>query len=102
MGHWLIVARYTVGGSDYYKTEVVREVTGDREEAEEALRQVALAFREPMREKRRQVFRMGGGDSYLVRVKGMVSETETILSLAELVYDSAPPGGAPDKRPSAW
>ncbi|MFE4592557.1 hypothetical protein [Streptomyces laurentii] len=102
MGHWLIVARYTVGGSDYYKTEVVREVTGDREEAEEALRQVALAFREPMREKRRQVFRMGGGDSYLVRVKGMVSDTETILSLAELVYDSAEPDGTPGERPSAW
>jgi hypothetical protein len=101
MGHGLIMARY-VGGSDYCKTEILREVTGDREEAEEALRGAALTFREPMREKRRQVFRMGAGDSYLVRVKGMVSDTETILSLAELVYDSAAPGGAPEKRPSAW
>ncbi|MEU8544868.1 hypothetical protein AB0C52_33535 [Streptomyces sp. NPDC048717] len=101
MGHWLIVARYD-NGADSYRTDLVAEVTGDREQAEEALRRAALTYRAPMREKRRQVYRMGESDSYLVRVKGRVSATETVLSLAELVYDSAEPDGTPKDRHPAW
>ncbi|MCX2181838.1 hypothetical protein KV205_15030 [Streptomyces sp. SKN60] len=92
MGNWVVVAQYGVASDgNAFRTELVRTVTGSREEAREALRETALAYREPMREKRRRVFRLSGGDSYLVRVNGLVSETDTVLTIAELVYDSADP-----------
>ncbi|MER7519807.1 hypothetical protein [Streptomyces sp. NPDC126499] len=87
MGEWAVIAQYDAG--ENHRTRVVREVTGTREQARDALWKAALSYREPVREKRRRVYRLAGGDSYLVRVNGLMSETDTVLSLAELVHDSA-------------
>ncbi|MFF5971585.1 hypothetical protein ACFY7C_08640 [Streptomyces sp. NPDC012769] len=89
MGTWAVIAQY--GSGENYRTRVVGEVTGTREQAREALWKAAQTFREPVREKRRRVYRLGDGDSCLVRVNGMMSETYSVLSLAELVHDSADP-----------
>ncbi|MET9950651.1 hypothetical protein ABZ135_03765 [Streptomyces sp. NPDC006339] len=94
MGTWAVIAQY--GSGENYRTRVVDEVTGTREQARDALWKAALTFRQPVREKRRRVYRLGTGDSYLVRVSGLMSETDSVLSLAELVHDSTDPAaGAP-------
>ncbi|MGW4162304.1 hypothetical protein [Streptomyces sp. NPDC004788] len=106
MGKWAVVAQ-DVSGAD---AKLVTEMTGSRAEAEAALRRFALTYHKPMREKRRWVYRLGE-DRCLVRVMGLVGITDTVLSLAELVYDSADPDAAypawpagtatPEDRPPA-
>ncbi|GAA3390051.1 hypothetical protein [Streptomyces roseoviridis] len=98
MGEWAVVAQY--GAGENHRTRVVREVTGTLEQARDALWKTALSYREPVREKRRRVYRLGTGDAYLLRVSGLMSETDTLLTLAELVHDSAG-GAAPEGPPAA-
>ncbi|MFD3942830.1 hypothetical protein [Streptomyces sp. NPDC058579] len=90
MGKWVVVAQRGAGG-DTYLAEVVRRVTGTREDAQEAMRAASLTYQEPWREKSREVYRFPSGDSCLVIVRGLMSETHTVLSIAELVHDSADP-----------
>ncbi|MEU9998706.1 hypothetical protein [Streptomyces sp. NPDC050848] len=90
MGKWIVVAQHASG--DTYRTEVIQKVTGTREDAQEAMRAASLTFHEPWREKSREVYRFPDGDSCLVIVKGLMSERHTVLSIAELVHDSADPG----------
>ncbi|MFC8510306.1 hypothetical protein ACFU3J_05775 [Streptomyces sp. NPDC057411] len=102
MEKWAVIAQYAQG--DRYVTDVVSRVTGTREDALEALRLAATSYRTPMREKWREVYRLSGGDSYLVIARGAVSLLETTLSIAELVHDTkdwdAWPA-APGDRPPA-
>ncbi|MFF9018282.1 hypothetical protein ACF09C_35650 [Streptomyces sp. NPDC014870] len=93
MGKWIVVAQRGAGG-DTYRTEVVQRITGTREDAQEALRAASLTYGEPWRERSREVYRLPSGDSYVVVVRGMMSETYVVLSIAELVHDSAAPDGA--------
>ncbi|MCT4352537.1 hypothetical protein M5362_05240 [Streptomyces sp. Je 1-79] len=94
MGKWIVVAQY--GASDStYRSEVVRKITGTREDAREAMRAASLTYQKPWREKSREVYRFPGGDSCLLIVRGAMSETQTTLSIAELVHDSADPKGEP-------
>ncbi|MEU7115329.1 hypothetical protein [Streptomyces sp. NPDC046182] len=100
MGKWIIVAQRGSNG-DTYRCEVVRRVTGSREDAQEALRAVSLTFREPWREKSREVYQYPSGDSCLLIVRGLMSETLITLSIAEQVHDSAGPEPAsPEARDS--
>ncbi|WP_432752613.1 hypothetical protein ACE1OA_08980 [Streptomyces sp. JL2001] len=92
MGKWIVVAQY--GKGETYVTEVVRRLTGTRDEALEELRAATLAYGAPMREKWREVYRFPGGESYLVIVKGAVSLTEYRLAIAEQVWDSNDPAVA--------
>ncbi|GGY68275.1 hypothetical protein [Streptomyces omiyaensis] len=89
MGRWAVVAQW--GAGETYNTEIVTRVTGSREDARAALTEATRVVRKPMREKHRSVYRFPGGDSYLVVVQGALSRTETTVSIAELVYDSADP-----------
>ncbi|WP_318207526.1 MULTISPECIES: hypothetical protein [unclassified Streptomyces] len=86
MEKWIVYAQYKSGDSCF--TEVVSRVTGTRDDAREALTTATRTFREPMREKWREVYRMPGGDSYLVIVKGAVTLTEITMGIAEMVHDS--------------
>ncbi|MFJ3586533.1 hypothetical protein ACIPPS_30510 [Streptomyces sp. NPDC090127] len=88
MGKWIVVAQRG-GSGDTYVSEVIRRVSGTREDAQEAMRAASLTYGEPWREKARQVYRFPSGDSCVVIVRGMVSERQTVLSIAELVHDSA-------------
>ncbi|MDT9690451.1 hypothetical protein Q5762_19305 [Streptomyces sp. P9(2023)] len=90
MGNWIVVAQR--GSGDSYVSEVIRRVTGTREDAREAMRAASLTYHEPWREKSRQVYRFPSGDSCLVIVRGLMAETQSTLSIAELVHDSADPG----------
>ncbi|MDX2564327.1 hypothetical protein PV371_32400 [Streptomyces sp. TX20-6-3] len=92
MEKWIVYAQY--GSGDSYFTEVVSRVTGTREDARTALLAATRTYREPMREKWREVYRMPGGDSYLVIVKGAVTLSEITMGIAELVHDSK--AGAPE------
>ncbi|WP_328942198.1 hypothetical protein OG259_11535 [Streptomyces sp. NBC_00250] len=83
---WIVFAQYKSGDSCF--TEVVSRVTGTREDAREQLLAATRAYHAPMREKWREVYRMPGGDSYLVIVKGAVTLSEITMGIAELVHDS--------------
>ncbi|MFE7804965.1 hypothetical protein ACFU51_09935 [Streptomyces sp. NPDC057430] len=98
MGKWVVVAQRGSNG-DTYRCEVVRRVTGSREDAREAMRAASLTFHEPWREKSREVYRYPSGDGCLVIVRGLMSETLITLSIAELVHDSADPDPDPDRDP---
>ncbi|MFB7514434.1 hypothetical protein [Streptomyces sp. NPDC056144] len=89
MGKWVVFAQY--GSGETYRTEFVARVTGTREDAREAMRAATRTCRAPLREKWREVYRLPGGDSYLVIVKGAASLNEVTLTIAEMVYDSADP-----------
>ncbi|MEU7074638.1 hypothetical protein AB0B30_32975 [Streptomyces narbonensis] len=89
MGKWVVIAQYASGES--YRTELVARVTGSRQDARTAMRDATRTCRAPMREKWREVYRLPGGDSYLVIVKGAASMSEVTLTIAEMVYDSTDP-----------
>ncbi|MFF0436404.1 hypothetical protein ACFYU9_29845 [Streptomyces sp. NPDC004327] len=103
MGKWAVVAQY--GLRQVYVTEILSRVEGTREEAREALLEATRRYHPPRREHRRQVYRLPGGDSYLLVVEGAVSRREITLSLAELVYDSAAPSAVdvhgPEQEPAS-
>lgn len=86
MGKWVVVAQY--GAGERYVTEVISRVTGTREHAEEAMLLATRSYGAPMREKWREVFRLAGGGSCLVRVKGATTLREITLTIGELVHDS--------------
>ncbi|MFE5615678.1 hypothetical protein [Streptomyces sp. NPDC056524] len=88
MGKWVIVAQRGSNG-DTYRSEVVRRVTGSREDAREAMRAASLTFYQPWKEKSREVYRYPSGDGCLLIVRGLMSETLITLTIAELVHDSA-------------
>ncbi|MFE0703846.1 hypothetical protein [Streptomyces sp. NPDC058872] len=89
MGKWVVVAQFVSG--DSYLTEVVARISGTREDARRAMRAATRTCRTPMREKWREVYRLPGGDGYLVIVKGAATLSEVTLTIAEMVYDSADP-----------
>ncbi|MFE7764416.1 hypothetical protein [Streptomyces sp. NPDC057438] len=105
MGNWVVIAQY--GHSEAYRTDFVRRGIGTREQALEALRAAVHTYvpSKHIVEKRRQVYRFADQESFLVVIKGKLTEWECTLRVAELVSDSADPavaeragwdGGAPE------
>ncbi|MFJ4831961.1 hypothetical protein ACIP79_18920 [Streptomyces sp. NPDC088747] len=117
MGNWAVIAEYY---SDVYRTEFICRGQETKDQALEELH-AALHTYLPSKsivEKRRQVYRFADRESYLVVIKGRLSEWECTLRIAELVSDSADPlvaervrleeagakdsGGPQDRVPPGW
>ncbi|MFJ5265289.1 hypothetical protein ACIQAC_32965 [Streptomyces sp. NPDC088387] len=91
MGDWAVIVQY--GAGETYKTEFVGSGWGTKEQALEELRAAAHTY-VPSRsliEKRRRVYRLSDQESYLVVIRGKMTEWECTLRIAELVSDTADP-----------
>ncbi|MFD3312367.1 hypothetical protein [Streptomyces sp. NPDC058694] len=99
MGNWAVIAQYS---SDVYKTEFICRGQETKEQALKALH-AALHTYLPSKgiiEKRRHVYRFTDQESYLVVIKGRLSEWECTLRVAELISDSTDPAVAERARPA--
>ncbi|MEU9959253.1 hypothetical protein [Streptomyces sp. NPDC050982] len=97
MGDWVVIAQYS---SDVYRTEFICRGQETKEQALKALR-AALHTYLPSKsivEKRRHVYRLADQESYLVVIKGRLTEWECTLRVAELLSDSADPAVAERAR----
>ncbi|MFI9830852.1 hypothetical protein ACIHIX_24570 [Streptomyces sp. NPDC051913] len=93
MGDWVVTAEYY---SDVHRTEFICRGMETREEALTALR-AALPTYVPSKniiEKRRQVYRFADQETYLVVIKGKLTQWECTLRIAQLVSDSTDPAVA--------
>ncbi|MFH8469111.1 hypothetical protein [Streptomyces sp. NPDC017991] len=87
MSNWVVIAQYY---SDVYRTEFICRGLETKDQALEALR-AALHTYLPSKsivEKRRRVYRFADQETYLVVIKGKLTEWECTLRLAELISDS--------------
>ncbi|MEU6546678.1 hypothetical protein [Streptomyces sp. NPDC046859] len=93
MGDWVVIAEYY---SDVYRTEFIRRGLETKDQALEALRKALHTYAPSKRiiEKRRQVYRFADQETYLVVIKGRLTEWECTLRIAELVSDSKDPSVA--------
>ncbi|MEV7073056.1 hypothetical protein [Streptomyces sp. NPDC093990] len=90
MGRWVVVLQSDTGsGSDYVCEEVAR-FEGTREQARARLYELACTHRPRprLRQKRRDVHRIGDGDAYYARIEGRVLTFAVIYQLAELVWST--------------
>ncbi|ARX89404.1 hypothetical protein SMD44_08891 [Streptomyces alboflavus] len=93
MGNWVVIAQYH---SDVYRTEFVRAGLETKLQALEALRAALFTYvpSKSLVEKRRRVYRFADQETYLVVIKGKLTQWECTLRVAELVSDSADPAVA--------
>ncbi|MEV2213421.1 hypothetical protein AB0H86_18540 [Streptomyces sp. NPDC050997] len=94
MGNWAVIAQYCYGES--CRTEFICRGRETKDQALGELRAVLHTY-VPSRnivEKRRRVYRFADQESYLVVIKGKLTEWECTLRIAELVSDSTDPGVA--------
>ncbi|MFJ3670342.1 hypothetical protein ACIPSE_28200 [Streptomyces sp. NPDC090106] len=97
MGNWVVIAEYY---SDVHRTEFVHRGLETKEHALTALRG-ALHTYVPSKnivEKRRHVYRFTDRETYLVVIKGKLTEWECTLRVAELISDSTDPSVAERAR----
>jgi hypothetical protein len=93
MGNWVVIAEYY---SDVPRTEFICRGLETKDQALKALR-AALHNYVPTKhivEKRRHVYRFADQETYLVVIKGKLTEWECTLRIAELVSDSTDPAVA--------
>ncbi|QWB27350.1 MULTISPECIES: hypothetical protein [Streptomyces] len=98
MGNWVVIAEYY---SDTYRTEFICRGQETKDQALNALR-AALHTYLPSKnivEKRRRVYRFADQESYLVVIKGRLTEWECTLRIAELISDSNDPAVAERAQP---
>ncbi|WAU82035.1 hypothetical protein O1Q96_20960 [Streptomyces sp. Qhu-G9] len=93
MGNWAVIAQYFNG--ELY-TEFICRGRETKDQALEELRAVLHTYlpSKNIVEKRRRVYRLADQESYLVVIKGKLTEWECTLRIAELVSDSADPAVA--------
>ncbi|MGW0915345.1 hypothetical protein ACWD1Z_26880 [Streptomyces sp. NPDC002784] len=93
MGDWVVIAEYY---SDVYRTEFIRRGLETKDQALTALRAAVHTYvpSKNIVEKRRRVYRFTDQETYLVVIKGKLSEWECTLRIAELISDSTDPAVA--------
>ncbi|MEI5098331.1 hypothetical protein RB200_06265 [Streptomyces sp. PmtG] len=97
MGSWVVIAQYC---SDVYRTEFICRGLETKDQALKALR-AALHTYVPSKnlvEKRRHVYRFVDQETYLVVIKGKLTQWECTLRVAELISDSTDPAVAKRAR----
>ncbi len=101
MGTWVVVVEYQGDGRDDY--EILRDAGSTKEQALEVLRALLHTYlpRPRIVEKWRQVYRFADGESYVVLIKGSVTQWRCTLRIAELVSDSTDPDMARQARKPA-
>ncbi|MFE9681872.1 hypothetical protein [Streptomyces sp. NPDC006285] len=98
MGNWAVIAQYFTGES--YRTEFICRGRETKDQALEELRAVLHTYvpSKNIIEKRRRVYRFADQESYLVVIKGRLTEWECTLRIVELISDSADPAVAERAR----
>ncbi|MGW1712490.1 hypothetical protein [Streptomyces sp. NPDC002156] len=102
MGNWVVIAEYFYGES--HRTEFICRGRETKDQALEELRAAVHTYvpSKNIIEKRRRVYRFTDPESYLVVIKGKLSEWECTLRVAELLSDSADPDGPQDLIPPGF
>ncbi|MFC8366045.1 hypothetical protein ACFUIY_40030 [Streptomyces griseorubiginosus] len=97
MGRWVVVVDRAVGTQN--DVDEVAHFEGTRDEARARLYELACTHRPSagLRQKRRQVYRIGDGDAYYVNVEGAISTHRLVYRLAELAWSTHP-----ESWPGAW
>lgn len=95
MGNWVVIVEYYSDGRGDDK-EIIRDAGSTKEQALDLLRTVVHTYlpRPRIVEKRRQVYRFADRESYVVLIKGTVTQWHCTLRVAELVSDSTDPAVA--------
>ncbi|MDT7847588.1 hypothetical protein [Streptomyces justiciae] len=93
MGNWVVIAEYY---SDVHRTEFIGRGLETKDQALNALRAAVDTYlpSKNIVEKRRQVYRFTDQETYLVVIKGKLTQWECALRIAELVSDSTDPAVA--------
>lgn len=96
-----MVVEYQGDGRDDY--DIIRDAGRTKEEALDTLRALLRTYlpRPRIVEKWRQVYRFTDGESYVVLIKGSVTQWRCTLRAAELVSDSTDPAVARQAREPA-
>ncbi|WP_369034440.1 MULTISPECIES: hypothetical protein [Streptomyces] len=102
MGNWVVIAQYFNG--ETHSTEFICRGRETKGQALEELRAVLHTYlpSKNIIEKRRRVYRFTDQESYLVVIKGRLTEWECTLRVAELLSDSADPDGPQDLIPPGF
>ncbi|MFJ9908533.1 hypothetical protein ACIRVK_37705 [Streptomyces sp. NPDC101152] len=97
MGRWVVVVDRSIGNQN--DLDEVAHFEGNRDEARARLYEIARTHRPAvgLRQKRRQVYRIGDGDAYYVNVEGAMSTHRVMYRLAELEWSTHP-----ESWPWAW
>ena len=92
MARWVVVVQSGAEGGTDYGCEEVARFEGTQEQARARLFEIACTHRPRpgLRQKLREVFRVGDGDAYYARIKGMMSTFSVTYQLAEQVWSSDP------------
>ncbi|MBE8475566.1 hypothetical protein [Streptomyces justiciae] len=93
MGNWVVIAEYY---SDVSRTEFICRGLETKDQALTALHAAVHTYlpSKNIVEKRRQVYRFTDQETYLVVIKGKLTQWECTLRIAELVSDSTDPAVA--------
>ncbi|MGW6908614.1 hypothetical protein [Streptomyces sp. NPDC054940] len=95
MAQWVVVVQS--GHGDQYRCEEAARFQGTLEQARALLYEVACTHKPgfALRQRRREVFRVGAGDAYYAHIEGAVSTQRVMFQLAERVWST-------DPEPSPW
>ncbi|MFF7287290.1 hypothetical protein [Streptomyces griseorubiginosus] len=90
MGRWVVVVDRAVGTQN--DVDEVAHFEGTQDEARARLYELACTHRPSagLRQKSRQVYRIGDGDAYYVNVEGAISTHRLVYRLAELAWSTHP------------
>ncbi|MEV0647752.1 hypothetical protein AB0I28_21035 [Phytomonospora sp. NPDC050363] len=95
MGSWVVIVEHHSEGRNDDR-EVLGGAGGTREQALDTLRSIVHTYlpRPRITEKWRQVYRLADRESYVVIIRGTMTQWHCTLRVAELVADSRDPSVA--------
>ncbi|MFD5013653.1 hypothetical protein [Streptomyces chartreusis] len=88
MAQWAVVVQSGYG--DQYQCDEAARFEGTPEQARARLYEIACTYkhRSGLRQKHREVFRVGDGDAYYAVVEGMMTTHRVLFQLAERVWST--------------
>ena len=97
MARWVVLVDRSQ--RDHHDVDEVAHFEGTREEARARLYEIACTHRPGvgLRQKRRQVYRIGDGDAYYATIEGMMGTFRVVYRLGELEWSTHP-----ESWPWAW
>ncbi|MFF1305078.1 hypothetical protein [Streptomyces sp. NPDC058307] len=92
MARWVVLVQASTEGGIEDASEEAARFEGTQEQARARLYEIACTHRprSGLRQKRREVYRIGDGDTYYACIKGVVSTFRVTYQLAELVWSTGP------------
>ncbi|MDC0772286.1 hypothetical protein [Streptomyces sp. HD] len=90
MAQWVVLVQS--GSGEQYRCEEAARFEGTLEQARALLYEVACTHkpRSGLRQRSREVFRVGDGDTYYARIEGRMTSHRVIFQLARRVWSTDP------------